>query len=79
LRSGFPDEGLIAVFTGWDILGDMAPEQLAMKVLPTVTGKHCQEWMILIASRTRATGSSIAPSKEFISQKLCWLAGVLRE
>ncbi len=36
----FPDEGLIAVFTGWDILGTMAPKDLAMRVLPAANSKQ---------------------------------------
>lgn len=42
----FPDEELIAVFTGWDLLNDadpnVAPEQLAMRVLPAVKQKSCK-------------------------------------
>lgn len=43
----FPDEELIAVFTGWDILEDappnVAPKQLAMRVLSAVKNERCKE------------------------------------
>jgi CubicO group peptidase (beta-lactamase class C family) len=38
----FPDEGLITVFTGWDILGELKPKQLAMRVLPAVKDQNCR-------------------------------------
>jgi hypothetical protein len=43
----FPEEELIAVFTGWDLLTDAAPgaapRQLAVRMLPAVKGKGCED------------------------------------